>query len=239
MALKKAASIPLVIGELVHEVIAQVLRDRFEKGDIATPTYYHDRISTLSYSFVHRPYIDEPPKPEQLSTAALELVDAFLNSERLKWIRATTFQDFVIENPHFGETRINGWKAYVKVDFACKDAEGNVTVIDWKTGSSEYSNDHQLLTYTMWATDAFKVIPQQVSAIFAHLKGGYSETPKVFTFEDVLGAQQTLASQTQEMYYYLQSVPNNIPLPIEVFQLTDDKRKCFFCPYYKVCYADS
>ncbi|HIF68834.1 MAG TPA: hypothetical protein EYQ29_05885 [Candidatus Lambdaproteobacteria bacterium] len=59
--------------------------------------------------------------------------------------------DWIIELSNYGETRINGLKAYCKVDFLVP-MEDELHILDWKTGRKDVQKHRrQLIGYAGWA----------------------------------------------------------------------------------------
>ena len=81
----------------------------------------------------------------------------------------------MIEPPGYGQTEINGLKAYCKVDFLFP-VEDMIYIMDWKTGKADTDkHTKQMIGYSAWASYHFEHAPEKIQPIIAYLKPDYSE----------------------------------------------------------------
>ena len=142
-SLKKMTSIAMESGSIVHDVIKVFL----ERLLVSEKPVNEDKFiefakktvdDTLPKKVFTEVYYGQMPDVDSESifeTVKLCLLN-FLNSERYRWIikEAVSGKDgWVIEPPGYGETRINDFKAYCKVDFLFP-VRDKLYILDWKTG---------------------------------------------------------------------------------------------------------
>jgi hypothetical protein len=163
----------------------------------------------------------------------------FLGSERCRWIiekAITNKTGWVIEPPGFGETRIDGMKAYCKVDFLFPVDE-DIYILDWKTGKAdERKHKKQLIGYSTWASNNFGKDASQIFPVTAYLLPQYSEISIKVTEADINAFTAAVKTETAEMYAMLTNVEQNIPKGKQEFAKTTNQKICGFCNYRELCF---
>ena len=143
--LKGLSSIPLAIGSAAHTVIEALLNrlvttkkviDREQFFDFAHRGTKH-RAETEAF---HEVYYGEREAVavEDLYPKVQVCLENLLDSDRYRWLvgeAAQTSDQWVIEPPGYGESRLEGLKAYFKVDFLFPVGD-HFHILDWKTGKS-------------------------------------------------------------------------------------------------------
>ncbi len=242
--LKQMTSIPLEIGNIVHDII-KVLLERLQKTeqqidaarfyDYArkiTGQYCQKTFSEIYYKEIDRLDIDDIYENIRLSLSNL------MNSQRFMWVvrNAITNKDqWVIEPPGFGQTVINGLKAYCKVDFLFP-VDDVLYIMDWKTGKIDNHKHHkQMLGYTAWAAFHFDRDPEKIQPIIAYLKPDYSEDTLHISRPDIDGFENTVSTETNEMYEFCYDIAENIPKGKDQFEKTAIAVFCDYCNFRELC----
>lgn len=244
-SLKNMTSIPLEIGNIVHDMNKAIL-ERFKKSEkpIDHKRFYdYVRKETDKYCNskifmeVYYKEINGINTEEILDKTMLSL-NNFLNSKRFDWLirKAFGYKDrWVIEPPGFGETRIDGMKAYCKVDFLFP-VEEKMFIIDWKTGKADNDkHSRQLLGYSTWAAFHFRAEPENIIPIIAYLSPDYNEIQVSITESDIRAFSESVRIQTQEMYEFCINISENIPKDKELFSKTTNKIFCDYCNFRELC----
>lgn len=246
--LRSLTSIPLQIGETTHSCISTILRRL--KRDPDTPI---DRTRLSEY--VDREIEDGPPDSRfsEVYYEKLESVDrreiakevgaaieALLNSDRFRWIieiAKTEGEDWLIEPEGYGETRIDGLKAYCKVDFLFPVGK-EMHIIDWKTGKERPEKHRiQIRAYAAWAANAYDKTLSDIRPIIAYLLPEYHETTSELNEFDMEQFYHMVRVQTNEMYSFCANIEENIPLQKEAFPPTQVPSICSYCNYRELCNA--
>jgi CRISPR/Cas system-associated exonuclease Cas4 (RecB family) len=243
--LKRLTSVPLEKGNIVHHVIGVFLRRLLaseEPIDVRRFMDYAERTAEEqcnSKSFAEVYYgetenIDASGFFDEIRVA----LESFLNSDRYKWITKEAIdvkKDWVIEPRGYGETRLNGMKAYCKVDFLFPVGE-DIYVIDWKTGK-RYEQKHrkQLLGYTAAVSSDYSKDPTRIIPIIAYLQPSYEEIQMEFNEFDVQDFMTRMEKETEEMYSFCKNVEENIPKEKEEFKKTANTAVCGHCNYRELC----
>ena len=243
--LKNLTSVPLEIGIIVHDIIKEILkrllkteekidRKRFvdftrreTEKSINSKTFeeiYYQRISQIN--------IDE------LLVDITTCLSNFLNSKRFDFITTEAIKsklEWIIEPPGYGETRIDGLKAYCKVDFLFP-VDNKVIILDWKTGKTrEDKYRNQLVGYSCWASYNFDKAPSQIIPIVVYLNPQYSEKEIEISEIDIKDFANKIEIETNEMYSFCQNIEDNIPLNKESFYKTSNNKICDYCNFRELC----
>ena len=142
MQLKELTTIPLEIGNIIHDLIKKIL-ERLKKSNSKIDALKLQEFShNLTNEYCNRKTFSEVfyRELDNIEIEALKIkvesfILSFIESERFKWISETaieTAENWLIEPEGYGETRINDFKAYCKVDFLFP-IEDNIYIIDWKS----------------------------------------------------------------------------------------------------------
>lgn len=243
--LKNMTSIALETGNIVHDMNKAIL-ERFQKsekpvdrkkfaGYVRNETDKYCRSKTFM-----EVYYKEIPEIsiEEIYDKAMVSLNNFLNSPRFDWLlrKALVSKDcWVIEPPGYGETRIDGMKAYCKVDFLFP-VEEKMYIMDWKTGKADNDkHSRQLLGYASWASYHFGTSPENIIPIIAYLSPEYREIQIPITEADIRDFSESVKSQTQEMYEFCINIAENIPKNKELFTMTEHKIFCEYCNFRELC----
>lgn len=245
---KALVSAPLETGAIVHKAIEVLLNrlkttpediDREEFFDLAKrETGHRPRIK----AFEEAVYGDvKELEVKDLLPKIQECLKNLLASERFDWLVndvIASSDQWIIDPPGYGESRIGTLKVYCKVDFLFPIGE-ELHIIDWKTGKPDPDKHRkQLIGYSTWASYHFDAEPVDVRPTIAYLHPNYHEVHETFNAFDLENFAIQVRAETEEMYKYCRDVDNNIPLDKAEFPLVDNQRICAFCNYRGICYPD-
>lgn len=242
--LKSLTSTHLEIGNLVHDTIATQLH-RLRKqtpqdaGDVLNYAGYLvdraiDSKTFLEVYYRQKESIDAAELKERTHTC----LKNFFSSSWYRWLTEDGDHGrdkWVIEPNDFGEVRINGLKAYCKVDFLFPSTEGHLYVLDWKTGKVDREKHRRQMTgYVVYAQDIYGARAEDVMPVVVYLGGAYEEMEHRFIQSELDEFSKQIASQSQEMYQFCQNVEENIPKTKETFPMQQHKL-CAYCNYQEFC----
>lgn len=146
------------------------------------------------------------------------------NIDSSLWLPIEEFQDFLFE-----DTKIN-----VKLDFAYRDPDGGVTIIDWKTGKSEVAgSDVQLACYALFAINCWNVGPERVRTIEYNLHHKRGMTGKLDAGE-IEEIKEYIRKSINEMKALLVDPGENIAVE-DSFAKTINRDICSSCNFKRVC----
>jgi hypothetical protein len=239
-------SVPLETGNIIHDTIKAFLERLLKSEEPVNSEKFLDfaRKKTIEYcgakSFSEVYYkqlekIDTNGIYENVKTG----LNNFIGSDRYRWIIEKAIANktgWVIEPPGYGETRIDGMKAYCKVDFLFPVA-GDIFILDWKTGKpDEKKHSKQLIGYSTWASNNFSKEPSRIFPVTVYLLPQYSEISIKVSAPDIAAFISTVKTETEEMYSMLKSKEQNIPKEKNEFAKTGNAKVCGFCNYRELCY---
>ncbi len=179
LALKNMTSIPLEVGNIVHDINKRLLERLQVTPKAIDEGRFYDYAEKITRKYVHAKSFQEIYYGRMKSVNAGEVFDKvrislknLLNSDRLTWLMDCAVpqkDEWLIEPPGYGETRIGGMKAYCKVDFLFP-VNDRIFIMDWKTGKPD-SKKHgrQMVGYAAWAAYHFEKDPGAISPIVAYL----------------------------------------------------------------------
>jgi hypothetical protein len=244
LALKKMTSIPLEVGNIVHD-INKALLERLQitpKAIDKVRFYDYARKTTQKYvqakAFQEVYYgrmksIDVETVFEKVRISLKNL----LNSDRLTWLMDCALpqkDEWLIEPPGYGETRIGGMKAYCKVDFLFP-VNDRLFIMDWKTGKPD-SKKHrsQMVGYTAWAAYHFEKSPAEISPIVAYLHPHYKENHITVNSSEMEAFARQIRKETAHMQKFCQDVQKNIPKDKKLF-VPKKSKLCDYCNFKALC----
>ena len=243
--LKKLTTEALTIGSLVHDLIEKILHRlkvsnteinliKFEQVVEKLCTEYCKNKQFFEVYYKQKEAIDIVA----LKNKILELVYRFIKTERYEWIRNLPEDSklkWIIEPDGYGETRINGMKAYCKVDFMLP-VNNDVYILDWKTGKEDFTkHKKQLIGYSLFANYHFNKSFDKIIPILVYLKDSYQEVIANITPQEVLDFEETAKMESLEMKTLNEDVEKNTPLPKEVFKMINNDKICAWCEFKKLC----
>ena len=244
--LKNLTSVALETGSIVHDVL-ETLFKRLQKSEeeIDQEKFFKYALDLTEKNCVSKNFMEVYYKELKIINAN-EIYDKvklclnnFLESDRYKWIQnkaIRTKNNWIIEPPGYGETRINELKAYCKVDFLYPLYD-ELFIIDWKTGKRDNAkHKNQLLGYTAWASYHLGKDLKQINSIVSYLYPEYDEYQIEFEEEDANNFSAKLLAETHEMYEYCLNVGENIPKDKSLFPKTTNEKICAFCNYKELCF---
>ena len=246
--LKELSSIPLATGIAAHEVIQTMLnRLRKTSQDI-------DRTKFIDYTFRNTEHLVkitqfhevhyrelEPVSTEDIYPKVELCLENLLDSDRYRWLveqAIETRDQWLIEPPGYGETRMDGLKVYFKVDFLFPVGD-HLHILDWKTGKQDAERHRkQLVGYSAWTSYHFEVGADDVVPTIAYLYPQYEEIEEVFNAFDLEHFAIQVRAETEEMYEYCRDLEQNIPVDKSEFTRVDDPRICSICQFRGLCFPD-
>jgi hypothetical protein len=244
--LRGLTSFPLEIGNVVHDVLEAFLR-RLQKSDsnIDEARFFNFAREKSREYFTSKTFIEtyygtlRAPSFDEAFEKISKCLDNFLKGPCYSWIfmKAMTNKDnWLIEPPGFGETRLNGLKAYCKMDFLFPVGD-EFHILDWKTGGKDrYKHSNQLIGYAAAAHNNFNAPWKNIFPKIVYLYPEFDEF-ELDLKEDVSVFFEKVKTQTEEMYGFCDDVNRNVPLPIEAFALSPSKSNCVYCNFQELCFS--
>ena len=244
LALKKMTSIPLEVGNIVHDV-NKTLLERFQITPRAIDqARFYDYAEKLTRKYVQAKTFQEVYYGRMKSIDAGAVFEKvrislanLLNSNRLTWLMDCAIpqkDEWLIEPPGYGETRIGGMKAYCKVDFLFP-VNDRIFIMDWKTGKPDpKKHRRQMVGYAAWAAYHFERDAAAISPIVAYLHPDYEEIHITVSSSDMEAFARQIRKETALMQEFCQDVQKNIPKDKKLFTPVKSKL-CHYCNFKALC----
>lgn len=245
LLLKSMTTVPLEIGNIAHDVMESILHrlikssqpvdvERLEKFVHQKAQEY---VSSKKFLEVHYKE-QEQIAWEPIAERAFGSIKNIVTSDRFAWILElpqSSKDQWMIEPAGYGETRIEGMKAYCKVDFMLPHEE-TIYIMDWKTGKPDPEKHRkQLIGYSLFAKYHFDGRFAQIVPMVCYVKEGYEEVQPEITDADISAFVETVRSETAEMKSYNLDEMKNTPKMKASFAMTDNISSCRFCEYRELC----
>jgi len=246
--LKELTSVPLEIGNVVHDVVEAFLR-RLQKSDsdIDEKRFYeyaagkideYFRIKTFIETFYgYTDRIDIVKVHEKVKAC----LDNFMSSSCYSWIfmkAITNRENWMIEPEGYGETRLGGLKAYCKMDFLLP-VKDEIHILDWKTGKKDpVKHSTQIIGYAAAASSNFGIPWKMIFPKIVYLFPVFDELELQLTENDFVRFFENIRIQTQAMYDYCSDKDQNLPLPVEKFEMMPSPSICRQCRFQELCFPE-
>jgi hypothetical protein len=243
--LKSMTTVPLEIGNIAHDVMESILHRLIKSSqpvDIERlENFVHQRaeqyVTSKKFLEVHykeQEHIEWKPLAERAFSSIRNIV----TSDRFAWILElpqSSKDQWMIEPAGFGETRIEGMKAYCKVDFMLPH-EDTVYIMDWKTGKPDPEKHRkQLIGYSLFASYHFEGRFAHIIPMVCYVKESYEEVQPEISSDDIAQFVETVRRETAEMKSFNVDEMKNTPKVKTSFPLTDQISSCRFCEYRELC----
>jgi len=246
-SLRDMTSVPLEVGNVVHDVLEAFLR-RLQKSDsgIDEERFFLFAKEKTGEYFTKKTFLEvyygqakEIHRPEADKKIAACLRN-FIGSPVYTWIfmKAITNKDnWMIEPPGLGETRLSGLKAYCKMDFLFPVDE-EIHILDWKTGAKDMlKHSQQLIGYAAAAHANFSIPQGAIFPKIVYLHPSFEEFEITVSENDFQSFFERIKAQIAEMRSYCADAQNNVPKPIEEFPKTPSQAICRFCNFQELCFG--
>jgi hypothetical protein len=245
--LRDMTSVPLEVGNVVHDVIEAFLwRLQKSDSDIDESRFFQFAQEKADEYFSKKTFLEtyygqaEEINRGDADKKISDCLKNFIGSPVYTWIfmKAITNKDnWMIEPPGMGETRLNGLKAYCKMDFLFP-VDNEIHILDWKTGAKDtYKHSRQLIGYAAAAGGNFGIPAGAIFPKIIYLHPAFEEFEIPLAEQDFPAFHEKARVQTEEMQSFCADAQNNTPKPIEEFPLTPSQAICRFCNFQELCFG--
>lgn len=246
--LKELTSIPLEIGNVIHDVLEAFLK-RLQKSDARIDeqrffSYAHELAKSyfsgktfLEIYYKYLPVIEMAKIIEKIDIC----LNNFIHSPVYSWIFMAALHDrhlWMIEPDGYGETRLDGLKVYCKMDFLLP-VDDTIYILDWKTGKrDEHKHTMQLRGYSAAAAALFTIPSHKIFPRIVYLYPSFDEMEITVGDEEVQQLIALIHEQTETMYTFCSDVEKNTPREMDFFMQNPSPSLCRQCKYRELCFPD-
>jgi len=244
--LKNLTSVPLEIGNVVHDVIEAFLwRLQKSDSDIDENRFFQYARQKADEYFTAKTFIEtyygsiQSIDTQQALDKISKCLDNFIKSPVYTWIfmkAITNRNNWMIEPPGYGETRLDGLKAYCKMDFLFP-VDDDIYILDWKTGGKDtHKHTQQLIGYAAAASSNFGIQWNTIFPKIVYLFPEFQEFELTLKNDDFSVFFTKVKEQTKCMQSFCSNVEKNIPLPLSEFPATPSPNMCRYCNFQELCF---
>jgi RecB family exonuclease len=128
-----------------------------------------------------------------------------------------------------------GVKIWVAIDFASRDADGRIHLLDWKTGKHREADHAQVAGYALYAGRKWGVEEDAVRGGLVYLGGGDGGEVEVQADAEALReCQEEMRQSIGAMRAVLDDPARNVAR-VERFPQLEDRETCGRCPFRRPC----
>jgi len=245
--IKHLVSLPLVLGEILHQSIAQALENLKETGVCpAMETMISVSEKALEKSLETRQFIEENGGGGINSckvTAAMqrlhESIGNFYSHPLLPQIISSIIErpEYVLIDPSgYGECRIEGKKAFAKTDLIYSSPEGSTIIVDWKLSNGHpMENLTQLSGYLYYAMNVLHQPLANLQARMIYLSSQEDDLILTATQEKAELIKSRILAELKNIEDCCIDPLHNIPQPMEYFSKKMNPSICSYCKYRHLC----
>jgi len=250
--LKQLASRQMWAGRVVHDAIEMALHVFREGRTVPVEPFIADVVERMRgewRSSRAARYREDPRtlalfeheytvelKPDVWRALRGNVVTCLRNFFRLPLldkVRRTAPEHWSIE--HWSKVfDFEGTPVWIAPDFGYWDADGLLTLVDWKTGATDAdATAFQLGCYALYAREVLGVEPAQVELLEANLREP-AVTPLAWDDTRLQKVRAQLRLSIRSMHAYLLDPEANVAR-LEDFEQTEERRICRRCNFRVVC----
>jgi hypothetical protein len=250
--LKQLASRQMWAGRVVHDAIEMALHVFREGRTVPVEPFIADVVERMRgewRSSRAARYREDPRtlalfeheytvelKPDVWRALRGNVVTCLRNFFRLPLldkVRRTAPEHWSIE--HWSKVfDFEGTPVWIAPDFGYWDADGLLTLVDWKTGATDAdATAFQLGCYALYAREVLGVEPAQVELLEANLREP-AVTPLAWDDTRLQRVREQLRLSIRSMHAYLLHPEANVAR-LEDFEQTEERRICRRCNFRVVC----
>ena len=186
--LKKLDGRFVIQGKIIHEIIENCIREyrrnqkinenRVKEDFVRQVETYRKNAKSEIIEYYNGAAINETffdkARENGLDQLSLFFGVIWPQISNYEYLQHEEFDDFVVDSV----------RVIVKIDYVCRDENGQVLIYDWKTGSDneEYESDLQISAYALWAQYKYGLLPDQIKCNLVYLTSGVI---KDFQFADL------------------------------------------------------
>lgn len=258
--LKQLKSVSMLVGDALHEVLAERLRMRADAPSPVPAVQIKDEVERRvlkrmresrnrdwhrygdpkRYAILFEDYYGAGVSEAQRD-AALDHIRACVAglSDSIYGRRAFAISKKrlrLIDPPDFEQKRtvVDGIMVYAAPDLVVEDEQGGLHIVDWKTGRPRKANVAQLAVYGLYVSEKLGAPIERISAHLVYLGAGHAQKLDNLR-EGVAEARRMISTYTADIRSRLTDVAANAAGDISQFPMTDNLALCRSCHFREIC----
>ncbi|WP_129408016.1 PD-(D/E)XK nuclease family protein [Marinitoga lauensis] len=169
----------------------------------------------------------------EIKRKAKTLLQNYYNSKTLKDIQDGIRIIEIDRENNFTSFFVDNYKIYSIVDFMY-EKNGNIYIVDWKTGKRSVDDEFQLKLYALYAYKNYNIDLNNVYLINEYLYEGDFEERK-YSKDELLEVENYIKERIEIMEHYLKDKEKNIPQDEMFFPARPSKYNCKWCNFKEIC----
>lgn len=251
--LKKMSALDMWLGDVVHRCIKYSILHKNKEAPYLLESLQkrlaHDL--AISYQNAQGPinpksllliehYKGLPIDKDYWFEKGATLLTTYFQSkwyEILKSIPANQFIYVDADDIKSMQFDVHGLKVYAIPDLCFYDQEGQLILIDWKTGRerhTELSAQLKIYALRLQLVDGIDTKTTNIQAYTHYIQTG-TDVGRNIAASDIDEAYAIIDAGKQQMLALLENEAENKPKPMDCFEKTDDTSKCELCPFQEIC----
>ncbi len=160
-------------------------------------------------------------------------IRAFYGSETFDRIRSIPAARWLTVD-ELDSWSFEGTKVWVAIDFAYRDADDRIHVLDWKTGKERGADHMQVAQYALYARRKWQAPPEAVVGGLVYLGAGAERVDVAVDAPALEAAQGRMRESISAMKERLDD-PRRNAASMERFPRIEDGAACRRCPFRRPC----
>lgn len=258
--LKKLTNIWIAFGDVIHEGIKAVIKYKINNKDNEIDIdkfkeFIRKRLNNIVFKSSRRDSKfkwDEYPSGEMLQEYYYEgkldkedideikerieqCVENFFESKTFLDIKQGNYSNILeVDEKTFNYILIDKVKIFAIIDMLYIDNYGNCIIVDWKTGKYDEDHEEQLLVYSLYVMEKYKIPVENIRGRIEYLLTGENVEFNV-TNEDIEAIRLRVRQEINVIDAMLCDKELNKPHDKSMFIMTDQNYKCKRCKYKRLC----
>ncbi|WP_315794749.1 PD-(D/E)XK nuclease family protein [Paenibacillus sp. BIC5C1] len=251
--LKQLSNLYLVFGDLAHRMCESAVRSREEGKDkprehfleqtmrkLLNQAYVESmdqdqwRLDPKNRVMLSEMYYGDDTLSDRIATIK-ERASACVGNlyQTLTWEDLSRASTDILEIEKWDTMMLHDTRVYVKMDLLYRRSNGNIVIVDWKTGKEDDFSD-QLMLYASYVREHYRVPLEQIELRVEYLLTG---THREFTAteEDILKVEENVGRYIAEMRSCVDDEYYNRPKDVSYFTPMPSRRACRDCNFREVC----
>ena len=164
-----------------------------------------------------------------------QCVENFFESKTFLDIKQGNYSNILeVDEKTFNYILIDKVKIFAIIDMLYIDNSGNCIIVDWKTGKYDEDHEEQLLVYSLYVMEKYKIPVENIRGRIEYLLTGENVEFNV-TNEDIEAIRSRVRQEINVIDAMLCDKELNKPHDKSMFIMTDQDYKCKRCKYKRLC----